>query len=425
LGRAGIEEYNKKAREYGVFSKEGAEAADELRRKQTDLTLAVEGLGYTIAEQLAPVLGPLLQSFASWIAQNRGLIGQDIAGWVTTISDDAKILKNHLDPVVDKFGGWNKVLTDLAPLIVLRLVPGVAALENALIRLAAVRIPTALLTVLGAPASVLAALAALGSYASYKGAKTSMDMAGIAANLGYTDVAQVDDAGNPVSVTNPKTGMTKSIQDFDISTHPNLVNPSAGPGATLGDRYNNPLDLKGAGTIGVDEKGFGIYKTRAEGVAAAENQLLRYQDEGLKTLGAMINKWAPASDGNDPTGYSHQVADAVSKSLHRTVGVDSQIDMRDPAVARAVVTAMAKRESGVTLSPEDANINPPANINGGTGASTPAPASPTVNGSVTVGVSFKNAPPGTTTTAAATGPIFGGPPKVEQSMPNNGLGGLY
>ncbi|MBN8909761.1 MAG: hypothetical protein J0H99_24905, partial [Rhodospirillales bacterium] len=48
-GAAGLAENSDKARRYGAMNDRAAEAANELRKKQVELTLAVEGVGNTIA----------------------------------------------------------------------------------------------------------------------------------------------------------------------------------------------------------------------------------------------------------------------------------------------------------------------------------------------------------------------------------------
>jgi hypothetical protein len=82
LGARGIAEYNAEAAAYGVTSASGAQAANQLRMSQAKLTLAMTGLGLTIAQSVAPVLIPMVDHMAAWVAANRQWIAGDITGAV-------------------------------------------------------------------------------------------------------------------------------------------------------------------------------------------------------------------------------------------------------------------------------------------------------------------------------------------------------
>jgi hypothetical protein len=128
--------------------------------------------------------------------------------------------------------------------------------------------------------------------------------------------------------------------------------PSDGaPGEPRGIRNNNPLNLAYAaqtGTVGSDGR-FGIYKDQESGVAAAENQLLRYQDrDHLDTLSKIISKWAPANE-NDTASY---IAD-VSKRTG--FGANDRLDLHDKKTAAAIIEAMGRRETGRDLDPNVVN----------------------------------------------------------------------
>ena len=77
-GREGIAEYTEKAQRYGLMNDEAAAAANRLREAQASLTMAVEGLGNSVAEKLAPVIGPVIEQMASWIGRNRDWIATGI-----------------------------------------------------------------------------------------------------------------------------------------------------------------------------------------------------------------------------------------------------------------------------------------------------------------------------------------------------------
>ena len=91
LGSTGLAAYQRQAVAYGVINGRGVAAANRLRMAQMSLQLAVEGLGYSVAEKLEPVLSPLLQSMAAWIARNRDWIATKIG---TYVGDLARWLKS-------------------------------------------------------------------------------------------------------------------------------------------------------------------------------------------------------------------------------------------------------------------------------------------------------------------------------------------
>lgn len=113
------------AKRYGVMNEEGADAAAKLQKSQQELSMAVEGFGYSIAQTLAPVITPVLHQMAEWIAANRDWIAQDLAGyvrrvvkWLQTggwdkiqarISGVLQSIKN----VVDYLGGWKAAAVEV------------------------------------------------------------------------------------------------------------------------------------------------------------------------------------------------------------------------------------------------------------------------------------------------------------------------
>jgi hypothetical protein len=80
-GSAGLRDYTEAARRYGVVNGAGVAAADKMRESQTKLSLAVEGLGYSIAEKVAPPLGQLVDWMTNLIAVNRTTVAERVGGW--------------------------------------------------------------------------------------------------------------------------------------------------------------------------------------------------------------------------------------------------------------------------------------------------------------------------------------------------------
>lgn len=113
-----------------------------------------------------------------------------------------------------------------------------------------------------------------------------------------------------------------------------------------GLRNNNPLNIE-AGAFTKSMPGykasdgrFAVFETREQGEAAADALLMRYGMQGRNTPMKIIEKWAPAGDGNDVAGYSGSVAKALG------IGPNDPIPMEDPAVRRRLIDAMSAVENG-------------------------------------------------------------------------------
>lgn len=114
-----------------------------------------------------------------------------------------------------------------------------------------------------------------------------------------------------------------------------------------GVRNNNWLNLSyvpGQGAAGSDGR-FGVYSTPEAGIAASENQLLRYQASGLDTIGKIISRWAPPSE-NDTAGYIADIARQTGKDPN------ARFDVRNKDDAAALIAAMARHETGRTIDPQ-------------------------------------------------------------------------
>jgi hypothetical protein len=122
--------------------------------------------------------------------------------------------------------------------------------------------------------------------------------------------------------------------------------PASQPSAPISIRNNNPGALRpdgqstwqgATGTTG----GFLTFDTPENGRRA---QIINLQNQqrlhGINTLGALVTKYAPASDNNDPAAYAATVARAIG------VGVNDPINLGDPAIAGRVADAMARVEAG-------------------------------------------------------------------------------
>ena len=113
-----------------------------------------------------------------------------------------------------------------------------------------------------------------------------------------------------------------------------------------GIRNNNPLNMEASaftqaqpGYQGSDGR-FGRFGTMEEGYGAADKLLQSYGQRGINTVGGVINRWAPPSDGNPVSAYAASVAKAAG------LDPNTPIDLNDPAIRQKILPAMAQFENG-------------------------------------------------------------------------------
>lgn len=126
--------------------------------------------------------------------------------------------------------------------------------------------------------------------------------------------------------------------------------PAVSKAQPRGVRNNNPLNIEAGnytkaqeGFVGSDGR-FAKFENMDQGFAAAENLLGTYHSKhGINTISGVINRWAPAGDGNPVSAYAGKVA--------QELGVDPNqpIDLANPVVRARVASSMAKFENGVDV----------------------------------------------------------------------------
>ena len=123
--------------------------------------------------------------------------------------------------------------------------------------------------------------------------------------------------------------------------------------ATRGTRNNNPLNIRHAGSQWVGmrkaqtDKCFVQFVSRKYGYRAAFVLLHNYIRKGKDTIGKIVAKWAPSSDGNNTQAYINYVSS--------TTGIDASHALRweDKDALVDIVRSMAHMESGII---EDASL---------------------------------------------------------------------
>lgn len=126
--------------------------------------------------------------------------------------------------------------------------------------------------------------------------------------------------------------------------------PPADPNAPRSVRNNNAGNIEDGpfakgqpGYVGGDGR-FAQFDTPQNGRNAQLALLDSYGQRGFNTVNKIIGRWAPASDGNDVSGY----AGAVARSLG--VSPDQPLDLANPTVKAGLADAMAKVEGGASAS---------------------------------------------------------------------------
>jgi hypothetical protein len=407
-GSAGIREYTEMAQHYGVMNDEATRAADDLRMAQTRLSLSVTGLGNSISQQLAPVLGPMLIQLAEWINNNRELISQEVAAIIKQLGDaiknidwkevgkSIKDIATDVNNIVQAFGGWKVAAEGVA---VYMAGAWLTKMTSPLMAVAKIMAAMGLLTP--------AALAALGIAAETKaGEAYDREIDKALPGASEEEKAQLKAAartGAPAmtSGTPEAPGPWGKLEKYLPSWVPGASKtppeqaptmsgaPGANPNLPRGMRNNNPLNLTylpGQGAIGHDSR-FGVFRTMEEGIAANYKQMLINRDRhGLVTLAQQISRWAPPGE-NNTAAYIARVA--------KETGLDpnAPLNLDDPDTAARVIRAMSHVENaGMAPSAEQARRGV----------------------QLAFGVPQPSAPPSAPTVASTTPPT---PPAPEQPKP--------
>ncbi|EPM0746036.1 hypothetical protein WJH50_001324 [Klebsiella pneumoniae] len=121
--------------------------------------------------------------------------------------------------------------------------------------------------------------------------------------------------------------------------------------AARGLRNNNPGNIEAGsnswdGQAGSDGR-FAKFVTPEHGIRALGKNLLSYQRQGYDTVSEIVNRWAPASDGNNTEAY---IA-ALCKKLNVTP--NDQLNMSDINTLRQLCAGIIHHENGKQPYSED------------------------------------------------------------------------
>ena len=134
------------------------------------------------------------------------------------------------------------------------------------------------------------------------------------------------------------------------SNPPSLINNSnwdmlGDTSLSRGYRNNNPLNIrkswqtwKGKIYVGNTDPDFEQFENMAYGYRAALITMRTYiKKYGLNTVYQIINRWAPADDGNNPDGYTQRVCKATGLTPDMVVGYNDADTLTKMAYGMSIV----------------------------------------------------------------------------------------
>jgi hypothetical protein len=170
--------------------------------------------------------------------------------------------------------------------------------------------------------------------------------------------------------------------------------PSATDSRAIGERNNNPFDMRPWKANQARSGGFLKFDSMQAGVTGGFKNLLYAQDHyGRNTISKLIGAYAPKRDHNDTGAY------IASVSKMTGLGADQKIDLHDAKVLRAVGIAILKNENtsnSVTSDQIDRGVEealgdkPTKIANGGSGAARDGGVQDTVNLNITLSSTSRN-----------------------------------
>lgn len=199
-GAAGIERYEETVKRLGYVMDESAvRRGKDFAQSLSGLDIAIDGTKNAIGDSLIPIIKPMVDDFASWLAVNRQLIATDIASWAKGFatwvnSIDWKSVGTGLvnfgkgiGDVVEWLGGWKTAALIVAGVMSANLIVSVVALGANLVTAGAgiVSFVALLWKWQAAALAATEAQTALGAASVAKGFVGKAGLVGLAGLAGY------------------------------------------------------------------------------------------------------------------------------------------------------------------------------------------------------------------------------------------------
>lgn len=400
-GSRGIEELSNEAAKFGNQTPESTQAAADLTLAITKMDLAVTGLGNAIIAPLAPALTQAATLTAEWTAANREWLATDMV-------DGIKRTAREIDGVAQSLGGWKSVGEDLLMWWGAKFAPGII---GGAIRLHLVLKNLKSYFELGPKKDE-----ALGDYQQRRqdqfgdwmernlgirpglgsrlfggggGSGGTPDLSGDTA----TQQERTQTARNFFSMSGYSPAQVAGILSYirgESQFDPDAYNPAGGgQGAQGVGQWRGSRIDQFRSMFGRDPRGAPLmdqYRFMAWELQNSE-----------RTAGAALNRARTPEEAADvmTRHYGRPEADQVDRLSRERQGA-ARAYMQPPSLPVPTMPAPA------TVAPGTASV-------------------PATGGHVQVDVTLRNAPPGTTAQAAASGNATAPAPRIEQTLPYGGF----
>ncbi|EBG0050129.1 hypothetical protein VQ196_000153 [Salmonella enterica] len=292
--------------------------AQEFNRRLVEMKQNFSAAAQVLYEALIPYvekLIPLIEKFGNWIATH----GPEISKF---FSDSAA----EVNKIVDTVGGLQNAFAILATFVAgswaLKMLSGITKVGKGF-------------------GPILAAMATVSAWNKVGEAQEEAKKEGI--SVGELLIKRMKDKDNERlssgdTISDRIMNWWKSLPDAD-NTY------TAYGTAPRGVRNNNPGNLNYVGQAGATKEGgangrFAVFPSMAHGISALYKQIQLYFKRGINTISSIVNKYAPAGDGNDVASYISALVNATGK------GANDALDAGDtPTIAR-LMKGIVDHENG-------------------------------------------------------------------------------
>lgn len=419
-GSRGIADLTRKVRELAPVTEESQRRAEAAAEAQARLSLSFDGLGNSISERVAPVLGPLMDQMTKWVSgpqpgkmmdEFQAAIGE--VKW-DEIGGHIKSLAGWTNDAVQSTIGWTRAIEALAAAVTLSALTPLIRLGAALTTLSLIKPSAWLLNLLGV-------------------ANTA---AGAGVLLQHGDTAKGIPSWDDPSAPDWARQITHgALVDSDETWR--AMNRGGGVEGLAGSRPRMIYDRLIAR---------GLTPEQAAGMVANFEAESSFNPGDIGDGGQAygLAQWHPERQARFLAWAGHDIRD--SSWEEQTDFAVHELRTHEATAWRRLQGARSAREAGSIISqsyevPRDPNGLVAARrgyraeeyyrqFNAG-GAASPAgapavgggpvigisPMSYGLNGAVQVEVFIRGAPPGTTATARSQGAAVVAPPRIERAMP--------
>ena len=358
LGPAELQKRLAAAEKRSKVTPESIAAAQKLQAAWADVQQRFTAISETAFIKVWPTLEKLVMRFANWL---------DSVDW-TKVVDGIEKFVEKVNDVVEAFGGWKTVAIALGAILGLKLLSPVLGLVGGLGRMIPLLASsTAGMWALAAAASALAG-AAIGTGIYHGLMADNASGRGVGALVANVVSAVVGGDAREATATAMFAGFSDAKKKSTAAAFQQMspAEQAASPFASVigayirgqprgklarGVRNNNPGNLNFAGQTGAHlESGpgarFAAFDNQQDGIAALVRQLVIYSARGTDTISGIVNKYAPAADGNNVKAYIAALTKGTGK------GANDKLDLSDMGTLVPLVRGIVRHEGNGTLTNE-------------------------------------------------------------------------